>query len=407
MRLLIVSQYFWPETFRINDLARELIARGHEVTILTGLPNYPDGKIFSQYRKNPLDHGNFEGAPVLRVPVVPRGANSLQLAINYLSFAVSGCLFGRSKLRGRTFDAIFVFQTSPITSALPALWIGRKRRIPVLMWVLDLWPETLSAVGVVKSPRWLRLVERLVRFIYRRCELILVQSRAFVESVDRYAGGRKKIRYFPGWAENVFEDATYAGKVPELAPYADKFKILFAGNIGHAQDFPAIVAAADLLRDVADLVWIVAGDGRAASEAKSEVARLGLENKVIFLGRFPLERMPSFFDEADALLVSLRDEPVWGMTIPGKVQSYLASSKPLLGMLNGEGARVIDDAGAGLVGPAGNAEALAANVSKLITMAPDTRLAMGKAGRDYCAREFNRELLVDRLEKWIVDLQNA
>ncbi|NYT39238.1 glycosyltransferase family 4 protein [Sphingomonas sp. R-74633] len=402
MRLLILSQYFWPENFRVNDLAHELIARGHEVIVLTGQPNYPDGHIFPDYRADPKRFAEFEGAPVFRVPVVPRGRRSLQLIANYLSFVVSGWAFGPRKLRGREFDAIFVFQTSPITSALPALWLRWRRGTPVLMWVLDLWPDTLSAVGVVKSPRALRAVGALVRFIYRRCDRILVQSRAFFDNVERYAGGTEKVRYFPGWAEAMFDaDGAAEALAPELDPYADDFKILFAGNIGQAQDFPAIIAAADTLRDTPALRWIVVGDGRAAEDAKADVARRGLEDKVVFLGRFPLERMPSFFNGADCLLVSLKNDPIWSMTIPGKVQSYLASGRPLLGMLDGEGANVIRESGAGVVGPASDPVALAENVRALMRLSPEERRHQGESGRRYCAQEFNRTVLVDRLERWI------
>ena len=406
MRLLILSQYFWPENFRINELASELIARGHEVTVLTGQPNYPDGKIFDSYRENPAAFTVFEGAPVLRVPVIPRGKTSLQLVANYLSFVLSASLFGPGRLEGREFDAIFVFQTSPITSALPAFWLRwrRRRRIPVLMWVLDLWPDTLSAIGVVRSPRLLGLVGRLVRFIYRRCDAILVQSKAFYGNVERYAGGRDKIRYFPGWPETVFDQSATVAEAPELAPYAGDFKLLFAGNIGQAQDFPAIIAAADLLRDEPKLRWIVVGEGRGAAQAKAEVERRGLQRNVVFLGRFPLERMPSFFAGADALLVSLQDQPIFSLTIPGKVQSYLASGKPLLAMLNGEGARVIEESGAGLVGTAGDSAALAGNVRRLIAASEEERHAMGVSGQQYCAREFSRSNLVDELEGWTTAL---
>ena len=174
LKILILSQYFWPEGFRVNDLASELIARGHEVTVLTGLPNYPDGEVFPDFRDHPEKYASFEGAPVHRVPVIPRGNSSLKLMLNYLSFALSGTIFGPGKLRGQRFDAIFVFQTSPITSALPALWIGWRKRAPVLMWVLDLWPDTLSAIGVIKSPALLGLVGKLVSFIYKRCARIMV-----------------------------------------------------------------------------------------------------------------------------------------------------------------------------------------------------------------------------------------
>jgi len=182
------------------------------------------------------------------------------------------------------------------------------------------------------------------------------------------------------------------------------FKLIFAGNIGQAQDFPAIIAAADLLRDRTDLRWIILGDGRAGEEARAEVARLGLQEQIVFLGRFPLERMPEFFAGADALLVSLRDEPVWSMTIPGKVQSYLASGRPLVAMLNGEGARVIDEAGAGLTGPAGDSVKLAANIRAMMATSVDERRVMGAAGQRYAAAEFGRALLIDRLEGWIEEV---
>jgi glycosyltransferase involved in cell wall biosynthesis len=272
--------------------------------------------------------------------------------------------------------------------------------------VLDLWPDTLSAIGVVKSPRMLSAVGAMVRYIYRRCDRILIQSHAFSENVERFGGDGGSIRYFPGWAEAVFDGGEGVdAPVPELTPYASDFKVLFAGNIGQAQDFPAIIEAADLLRDEPYLRWIIVGDGRAGKDARADVERRGLAEKVIFLGRYELDRMPAFFSAADTLLVSLRDEPIWSMTIPGKVQSYLAAGKPLLGMLNGEGARVIEEARAGLTGPAGDAWALARNVRAMMACSPEARAAFGEAGRDYAAREFARSGLIDRLERWIYELQ--
>lgn len=402
MRILIVSQYFWPENFRVNDLAEELERRGHEVTVLTGQPNYPEGRIFPAYRDDRRKFERFGSIPVLRVPVIPRGQSNLWLLLNYLSFAISASVLGAWKLRRRSFDAIFVFQTSPITAALPAILLRRLKRAPMLMWILDLWPDTLSAVGVVKSPRALSVVEKLVKFVYRRCDRILVQSQNFVTKVATLAGGIHKIRYFPGWAEAIFEGGGSSAKaVAELAPYRDDFKILFAGNIGEAQDFPAILDAVEALRDVAHLRWIIVGDGRAGQQVRDEIVRRGLQEKIILLGRFPLDRMPAFFSEADALLVTLRKEPIWSMTIPGKVQSYLAAEKPLLGMLDGEGARVIDEAGAGFVAPAGDGLALATQVLRLMNADPGERKAMGVAGTRYGKQEFDREQLVDALESWI------
>ncbi|MCR5871133.1 glycosyltransferase family 4 protein [Sphingomonas sp. J344] len=226
-------------------------------------------------------------------------------------------------------------------------------------------------------------------------------------NVARYAGGDEKILYFPGWPEPVF--STSGGEpepAGELAPWQGMFKVMFAGNLGQAQDIPVIIAAADLLRDEPNLRWIIVGDGRAGADAREEVARRGLEGRVIFAGRYPIERMPSFFAAADALLVSLRDEPIWSLTIPGKVQSYLASGKPVVAMLNGEGARVIAESGGGVAGPAGDAAALAENVRTLMAMPVERRAEIGQAGRAYCQREFDRAQLVNKLEGWIEELGN-
>lgn len=402
MRILIVSQYFWPENFRVNDLVQELLNRGHEVTVLTGQPNYPEGKVFSDYRADPGAFSRFGDAEVIRVPIVPRGKSSVWLALNYVSFALSASLIGVWKLRKRKFDAIFVFQTSPVTAALPAVLLRRLKRAPMLMWILDLWPDTLVAIGVVKSPWLLSVISALVGFIYKNCDRILVQSRPFLSKVVALGALPEVIRYFPGWAETIFQaDVPPAVPAVELAPYANDFKILFAGNIGEAQDFPAILAAAEMLRERSGLRWIIVGDGRAAPQVRKEIVRRGLEEKVILLGRYPLERMPAFFAGADALLVTLRKDPIWGMTIPGKVQSYLAAGKPLLAMLDGEGGRVIADAEAGLVAPAGDYKALANNVESLMTSDSATRDLMGQNGLFYGQREFDRDCLIKSLETWI------
>lgn len=401
MKILIFSQFFWPENFRINDLCEELIRRGHEITVLTGTPNYPDGKTFPSYRRNPSNYSWFHGAEVQRVPVISRGSSSVRLILNYISFVISATILAPWKLRGRKFDAIFVFQTSPITAALPALFVARIKRAPVILWVLDLWPDTLSAIGVVTSRRMLLLVGRLVKFIYRRCALILVQSRLFRHSIVDYAGPQAKIRYFPGWAEAVFDSTSFGNMAPEMKPFALDFKIVFAGNLGEAQDFPAIVKAAELTRHIENLRWIIIGDGRAAASAIADVRNRGLDDKVVFLGRYPLERMPEFFSGADALLVSLAGEPIWSMTIPGKVQSYLGAGKPILGMLNGEGARVILEAGAGLVTEAGNAHGLARNVVAMMEKSATERHRLGRAGLAYGKIEFDRHMLIDRFEHWL------
>lgn len=397
MNILIVSQYFWPENFRINDLTQELIRRGHHVSVMTGVPNYPDGAVFEEFRRDRKAFDEYAGARVIRVPMLARGRGALRLFLNYLSYVMGACLFGPWRLRGVRADVVFVFEPSPVTVGLPALLLGRIKRAPVVFWALDLWPETLSAIGVVRSPRVLAWVGHLVRFIYERCTLVLGQSKGFLTSIAKYCSDASKIRYFPSWAEEVFQDSeqSLASEVP-VRPGV--FNVVFAGNVGDAQDMPAVVEAADLLRNNTAIRWLIVGDGRRSAWLAQEVERRGLQERVLLLGRFGVERMPSFYAHADALLVSLKRDPVFSMTIPGKVQSYLMAGVPVLGMLDGEGAQVITDANAGLVCSAGDSAGLASAVLKLAAMSRNERDALGANGRAFAQREFGRDSLMDRLE---------
>lgn len=405
MRLLVVSQYFWPENFRINDLVAELVRRGHQVTVLTGQPNYPDGKIFQQFRDDPDRFSKYEGAEVVRVPMTPRGQGGLRLMLNYLTFAVSASVIGLWKLRGRQFDVIFTYQVSPVTVGLPAALMRAVKRAPMALWVLDLWPETLQAVGVVRHPAVLQAVGKLVSFIYKRCDLILAQSKSFIPQIQKLAGNSAGVLYFPSWAEQVFNGTEVAPAV-EIPLILGSFNVMFAGNIGEAQDFPAILAAAERLKSHKNIRWLIVGDGRTAGWVSDEIKRRSLQNCVLMLGRHPLERMPSFFKHANALLVSLKDEPIFSMTIPGKIQSYLAAGIPVVAMLNGEGAEVVKNSKSGLTCAAGDDEGLAAAVLNLSVMMDEQRRVMGENGLDLSGREFHRSTLMDRLEGWLEQLSD-
>jgi glycosyltransferase involved in cell wall biosynthesis len=402
LRILVVSQYFWPENFRVNDLVKEWVQRGHEVTVLTGIPNYPAGKVFKPYREQPSAFAEYEGANVVRVPMLPRGTGGLRLILNYMSFVLGACSFGPWCLRGKSADVIFVFEPSPVTVGLPAVWLGKIKKVPVVFWALDLWPETLAAMGVVRSPQVLGWVGHMVRFIYNRCTLVLGQSRGFLGSIARYCDDKAKIRYFPSWAEDVFSDDSVQ-PAPEVPEWADGFTVVFAGNIGDAQDMPAVLDAAERLKDNTRIRWVIVGDGRKSGWLQSEVILRGLDKQVLLPGRFPVERMPSFYAHADALLVSLKRDQVFSMTIPGKVQSYLMAGIPLLGMLDGEGAAVIRDAQAGFTCEAGDGTCLARAVLALATMSPAERNQLGLNGRKYCQQEFGRAQLMDRLEALLTE----
>jgi colanic acid biosynthesis glycosyl transferase WcaI len=403
VRILVVSQYFWPENFRINDLVAEICDRGHEVTVLTGIPNYPSGEVFPEFRSNPGAFAKFGAASVVRVPMAPRGKGGLRLMFNYASFAFGATVFGAWRLRGQVFDVIFVFEPSPITVGLPAVFLRYLKHAPLAFWVLDLWPETLEAIGVVRSRPVLKAVGHLVAFIYNRCDLILAQSKSFIPQIRRYCGRDTAVEYFPSWSDAEFDFSTVE-PADEVPAAEGVFSIMFAGNIGDAQDFPAILDAAEQLKDDKGVRWLIVGDGRASEWVRSEVVRRGLEHCFLLLGRYPVERMPSFFKHADALLVSLKDEPIFAMTIPGKLQSYLAAGIPVLAMLNGEGAKIIDCVGAGLSCPAGDGVALAAAVRKMAGMDIEERQRMGARGRAVSEQEFNRGALISKLISWFENL---
>lgn len=399
LRVLVVTQYFWPENMRINDLVRDLKEKGHEVTVLTGLPNYPEGEVFESYRSAPEDFAVYHGADVVRVPMLSRGKRSIQLIFNYASFFFSASTVGAFKLRGRPYDALFVYAVSPIMAAIPALVIGRLKKAPVFVWVLDLWPETLRAVGVVRNPQLLALVGKMVSWIYNRADYLLLQSHGFLDSVKQYctrAIADERLVYLPSWAEDDFSSSGSTAS-PLIAVDPSVFTVVFAGNLGEAQDFPAVLDAAQVLRDTAAIRWVIVGDGRMSAWLAEQVRERQLHN-VHLLGRHPLEAMPGLFAQADALLVTLKTNDVFQRTIPGKVQAYLASGRPLLGMINGEAARVIRESGAGFACDSGDAKGLAAITSTLADTALAQRDAMGDAGRQYYLEHYSKPKLMARLE---------
>jgi colanic acid biosynthesis glycosyl transferase WcaI len=412
MKLLVVTQYFHPENFRINDLVEGMVARGHEVTVLTGLPNYPSGRWHAGYRAllGPWRERLF-GATVIRVPMVARGNSAgWRLALNYLSFALMGATLGALRARGR-YDAIFVFEPSPVTVGIPAAACRALTGAPVLFWVLDLWPESVVAAGGLRA-RWaLGPVEALTRWIYRRCDRVLAQSRAFFGPLERQGVDAARLRYFPSWAESVYRPVDRAqaarsnGEAPVAPVLPAGFKVLFAGNIGVAQDFPTILAAAERLRDRPDIQWLVAGDGRMRAWVQEEVKRRGLDRTVRLLGSLPMEEMPGLFARVDALLVTLRNEPIFALTIPGKIQSYLACGRPVIAALEGEGAEVIRRARAGIACGAEDPVALAEAVRQLAALPEAERDAIGERGRACYLAQFDREQAFRQLERWIAELR--
>lgn len=399
LRILVVTQYFWPENMRVNDLVRDFTEKGHSVTVLTGLPNYPEGKVFEEFRTAPHRFAEYCGAQVVRVPMLPRGKRSISLILNYFSFFTSASITGSYKLRGKEFDAIFVYAVSPIMAAIPALVIGRLKKAPVFVWVLDLWPETLRAVGVLKKPALLSMVGKMVSWIYNRTDYLLLQSHGFFENVQKYCTKKvapERLVYFPSWAEDDFS-VTGSQSSNLLSRDDSVFTVVFAGNLGEAQDLPAVLDAAEELVGKVPVRWVIVGDGRMSDWLNQEVQARKLDN-VLLLGRHPLEEMPGLFARADALLVSLKTNDVFEKTIPGKVQAYLASGRPLLGMINGEAARVINDSGAGFTCASGDAKGLASITLALAQTNADQLQVMGESGREYYLQNYSKPLLMARLE---------
>ncbi len=404
MRILVVTQYFWPENFRINDLCAELVSRGHEVTVLTGKPNYPEGNVFVEYVSNPSNFNEYAGCKVVRVPMMVRGqASSIKLMLNYLTFALSAMLIGAWKLKKKPFDVIFVYEPSPVTVGLPAVFLKKLKKAPVVFWVLDLWPETLEAVGVLTSKRGLHLVGRLVAFIYNRCDLVLGQSQSFHLGISKYCQDRSKIRCFPSWSEIFFEDVGVY-PVKKIADY-DGFKVVFTGNVGESQDFPSILnAVARLKAKEVKIKLFIVGDGRALDWVRTEIEKQDLSNHIMLLGRHPLEAMPSFYLAADALLVTLKKNPVFAMTIPGKVQPYMLAGKPILTMLTGEGSKVVREAACGFTADSGDVESFANNLIKMSRLSIQERLELGENAKKYADKKFNRNVLICQLESWFEEV---
>lgn len=398
MKILIVSQYFWPETFRITEVVQSLRDVGCDVTVLTGQPNYPDGVVLPGYSAASLRTQIHDGLTIHRVPLVPRGDGSaLRLALNYLSFVVSAAVFGPWLLRGQRVDAILVYAPSPILQVIPAVWLAWLKHAKLVTWVQDIWPESLSATGFIRDRKILDGVSAVVRWIYRKNDLLLVQSQAFVEPVERMAG-RTPVAYHPNPGELAFSKRN--SDRPSPLQFEPGFNVVFAGNLGTVQALDTVLATAQFLRDEPDVRFVLVGSGSRSEWLQQETRRLGLDN-VKMLGRFPPSDMPGILAQASAVLVSLARDPIMSRTVPSKVQAYLAAGRPIIASLDGEGSRVVLEAGAGVACPAQDAQALADAVRQLRDASPEERERMAKCGRFYYQQHFEPKLLARRLAQFL------
>jgi len=401
MNVLVISQYFWPEIFRINELVKSLLDRNIKVDVITGKPNYPDGKVYSGYSAWGIKRELWNGAEIFRVPIFPRGKNSkFCLALNYISFILSALIFGLFRFRNIKPDVILVYALSPLLMALPALFFGWIRHIPVVLYVQDLWPDSMEATGYIKNKLIIRLVRKIVAFIYNKSDMILVSSLPFIDAI-RCFGTQAKIIYCPNSVDNNFSDPE-SGLKPTISELDSGFSVVFAGNVGAAQGVQVIVHAAQLLRDYPDIRFIVVGSGSKLDWIKDQVISLDLNN-LFLVGRHPIEAMPNLLSRASVLLVTLSDRPIFALTVPSKIQAYLAVGRPIIASMNGEGARIVQEAGAGICVPAEDSVALAEAILKLYKLSDSERIQLGNNGKSYFAQHFEHEKLVEKLIEYLTN----
>lgn len=395
MKILFVSQYFFPEIFKGNELVFDFAKRGHEITVLTAKPNYPSGIFFEGYSFFGKSEEWIHGVKIIRTPIYPRkNGRGIHLALNYLSFVFFSYFTCFFRVKGK-FDVVFVQQLSPVTMALPGLWMKKRFKAPLYLWVLDLWPESILAASTFKNKFIIAAIEKLVKKIYKKSDTILISSKYFEKSIlDKLKDKNKKIIYFPNWAEDVYtrtiQDIDDIPKLPE------GFTIMFAGNVGEAQDFETILKAAQLTQNKG-INWIVVGDGRKMEWVKNEVEANTISN-VFLLGRHDLSKMPSFFKMADVMLVSLKDEPLFALTVPAKVQAYMASGKIILGVLNGEGNNLIKESKCGFAVAAGDYLALGQKAMELKELSIANKLEMERNSKAYYEGNFSKGMLLNKLE---------
>lgn len=388
-RILIYTNHFFPENFKVNDVADLLAQENFEVKVITGIPNYPAGKIYKGYGFFNKTKETLGKIKIRRLPLIPRGkGSSVLLLLNYFSYFFS-CLTYTLWISvfGKKYDAIFVHHTSPIFIAIPPIFYRFVRRnTKLILWDLDIWPDTLVALGVIKNKTVIDSIEKLSKWIYVKYDKIFVGSQSFlIKAKERV--NLEKVEYFPNWAENVFvEDIKIAPDQPQEFPSG--FNIMYAGNIGECQDFQTVFESIKILKDE-DVNWLLVGDGRSREWLENEVRKEGIENKVHFYGNHKLQSMPYFFSQADVMFFSLKNDEIFYKTVPAKLQAYMASGKPVIGMISGEGAKIIEDSNSGLSVPSGNFKLLAQKIIELSKYNERELQRLGSNAKKYYAHNFS------------------
>ena len=399
MRIIIITNHFFPESFRVNDIAFDRAQRGDQVTVLTGIPDYPEGHFHKGYSlfKKRVEHMN--GVKVIHVPLIPRGNGSKKrMVLNYASSVFFFFFYGWYQALFHQYDAVFVHDTSPAFISLPAKTVSKVQKIPLYHWILDMWPESLTAGGI-NGGKFYTLIHKMMKGIYKRDTEILITSKGSRKLLNERGVSDEKITYLPNWND----DAISSVDESVIPPLPDGFIVMFAGNLGFAQNMENLLAAANELKDEKDIHWVFVGDGRKKPWMDEYVKEHHLGDTVHLLGRYPIETMGAFFKKADVMLVALNDVLIFNLVLPAKVQAYMAAGKPILASLCGEGADIIREANCGWSVPSNEYKELAATVSMIAKMDKRELTALGKNARSYYEANFTREkcmaILDDTLKK--------
>lgn len=397
--ILVISQYFYPEEFRINDICKEWVKRGHEVTVVTGIPNYPKGKFYKGYGWFQGRREEYEGIHIIRLPIIPRGKNPLMLMLNYLSFVISG-LFWKSFTRVKA-DSAFIFEVSPMTQALVGVWYAIKWKIPCYIYVQDLWPENVQVVTGIHNRHVIHIIDKMVDYIYRNCGKILATSPSFVKRIEErnsaWKGRDSKVAYWPQYAEEFYYPVSRKF-LPDM-PEDSRFKVVFTGNIGYAQGLDILPRTAALLKkEGVGCCFIIIGDGRYRQELENDIAMNGAEEMFYLLGRKKPEQIPFYLAWCNVAFISFTDNPLFEMTIPAKLQSYMACGMPILASAIGETERIIREAECGLVCKMGNESMLAEAIKELAYGSEERLQMMSVNSLEYSDKHFGKEKLINWLE---------
>jgi glycosyltransferase involved in cell wall biosynthesis len=399
LKILVISQYFWPENFRVNDLCFELKKRGYEVSVLTGKPNYPLGKFMSGYTFFNKKIEFYKGIKIYRTLLIPRGkGSSIRLVFNYLSFALFASI--RIFFIFEKFDKIIVYQLSPATVGFPAILAKWKYKAKLYFYIQDLWPESIVDAGGVNSKYLFKILEFMMNLFYKHSNQIWVQSMGFFKHLQNKGLEKSKIKFLPNTVESFYKPEKIQIKYKSYFPKG--FNIVFAGNLGVAQDFDSIIKSALILKKKSIFInWIIIGEGREKDSIIEKIKSLNLSKNFYFLGSFPSYEMPKFFACADALLVSLKSSQIFSLTIPSKLQSYLACGKPIIGNIDGEAALIIKESKSGFCSSSGDYSMLAFNIEKLFNKNLQERHNLGENANNYFLNNFERNKVYDTLEEYL------